>query len=63
LKFILTRTKLSRLKRWNELEANQYLEEIRLLNEKEMIGLFPGAAMLRETVLGITKSITSHTLS
>lgn len=63
LKFILTKTKLSRLKSWNEQEADQYLGEIRLLHEKEMIELFPGAAILKETVLGITKSITSHTLS
>ena len=62
LRFILIRTKLSRLKNWNEQEANQYLEEIRLLHEKEMIGLFPGATMLKETVFGITKSLTSHTL-
>ena len=62
LHFILTKTKLSRLKRWGAAEANQYQDEIRLLNEKEMNLLFPGASLLKEKVLGLTKSITAHNL-
>jgi predicted SAM-dependent methyltransferase len=63
LHFILTQTKLSRLKRWSPNEASQYLEEIRLLNESEMKALFPGSTLLKEKVLGLTKSLTAHNLS
>jgi 2-polyprenyl-3-methyl-5-hydroxy-6-metoxy-1,4-benzoquinol methylase len=63
LLFILTKTKLSRLKKWSSAEASQYIAEIRLLNAQEMRALFPGASLLKEKVLGLTKSITSHTLS
>lgn len=58
--FLLTKTKLSRLKRWEEKSARQYLEEIRLLSEKEMKSLFPGAKILKEKALGLTKSLTAH---
>jgi hypothetical protein len=61
--YLLTKTKISRLKKWNERDAQQYLEEIRLLNEKEMKELFPGSVIYREKVLGLTKSITAHNLS
>jgi hypothetical protein len=60
--FVLTKTKLSRLTRWKAADARQYLEEIRLLNEQEMASLFPGATLLKEKVMGLTKSITAHTL-
>lgn len=60
--FLLTKTKLSRLKRWEEKSARQYLEEIRLLSEKEMKSLFPGAKILKEKALGLTKSLTAHNL-
>lgn len=59
---LLTKTRLSRLKRWEEKAARQYLEEIRLLNEKEMRLLFPGAKILKEKALGLTKSLTAHNL-
>jgi hypothetical protein len=62
LHFILTKTKLSRLKKWSSDEASQYIEEIRLLNTQEMKALFPGASLLKEKVLGLTKSITAHNL-
>ena len=62
LHFILTKTKLSRLKKWSSDEASQYIEEIRLLNVQEMKALFPGASLLKEKVLGLTKSITAHNL-
>jgi hypothetical protein len=62
LHFILTKTKLSRLKKWSSDEASQYIEEIRLLNTQEMKALFPGGSLLMEKVLGLTKSITAHNL-
>ncbi|SFO33823.1 Ubiquinone/menaquinone biosynthesis C-methylase UbiE [Algoriphagus ornithinivorans] len=57
---ILTKTKLSRLRKWSESEAKQYLEEIRLLDEKEMKSLFPNSKIFKEKVAGLTKSITAH---
>ena len=62
LHFILTQTKFSRLKKWSSAEANQYIAEIRLLNSQEMKALFPGTSLLKEKVLGLTKSITAHNL-
>lgn len=62
LHFILTQTKLSRLRKWSSAEASQYQEEIRLLNAQEMKALFPGASLLKEKVLGLTKSVTAHNL-
>ena len=62
LHFILTQTKLSRLRKWSYTEASQYIDEIRLLNAQEMKALFPGASLLKEKVLGLTKSITAHNL-
>lgn len=60
--FLLTKTKLSRLQKWNPEYAQQYLDEIRLLNESEMKSLFPKSTILREKVMGLTKSITAHNL-
>jgi len=62
LYFILPKTKFSRLKKWSSAEASQYIAEIRLLNAQEMKALFPGASLLKEKVLGLTKSITAHNL-
>jgi 2-polyprenyl-3-methyl-5-hydroxy-6-metoxy-1,4-benzoquinol methylase len=62
LHLILTQTKFSRLKKWSSAEASQYIAEIRLLNAQEMKALFPGASLLKEKVLGLTKSITAHNL-
>lgn len=62
LHFILTKTKLSRLTRWNAAQASQYQEEIRLLSSSEMSSLFPGSTLIKEKVLGLTKSITAHNL-
>ncbi|MFC3416345.1 methyltransferase domain-containing protein [Algoriphagus hitonicola] len=56
----LTQTKLSRLQRWPESAASQYLEEIRLLDQKEMKQLFPDSKLYLERVLGLCKSITAH---
>jgi predicted SAM-dependent methyltransferase len=60
--FILTKTKLSRFKRWKAQAAQQYLDEIRLLNKSEMKGLFPESKILKEKVWLMTKSITAHNL-
>ncbi len=62
LHFMLTQTKFSRMKKWSSAEASQYIAEIRLLNAQEMKALFPGASLLKEKVLGLTKSITAHNL-
>ncbi len=62
LLFFLTKTRLSRMNRWKEEAAKQYLEEIRLLNEKEMRLLFPGSKILKEKTMGLTKSLTAHNL-
>ncbi|MDX5338449.1 MAG: class I SAM-dependent methyltransferase [Cyclobacteriaceae bacterium] len=62
LLFLLTKTRVSRFKKWDFQAANQYLEEIRLLDEQEMQVLFPEASILREKALGMTKSITAHNL-
>lgn len=60
--FLLTKTRLSRMHRWEEKAALQYLQEIRLLDEKEMIMLFPAGDILKEMALGFTKSLTAHNL-
>ncbi|MFN3996751.1 methyltransferase domain-containing protein [Algoriphagus sp.] len=57
---LLTKTKLSRFKRWKPQDAQQYLNEIRLLNAAEMKRLFPASKLLKETILGLTKSLTAH---
>jgi len=60
--FLLTKTKLSRFQKWDPVDAEQYLDEIRLLNEGEMRVLFPGSSILKEKVGGLTKSLTAHNL-
>lgn len=60
--FFLTKTKMSRLQKWDPKDAKQYLDEIRLLNEKEMRELFPKCAIYKENLIGMTKSITAHNL-
>ncbi|MEP0711711.1 methyltransferase domain-containing protein [Algoriphagus sp.] len=63
LYFLLTKTKVSRLQKWDPIHAQQYLEEIRLLNVKEMQLLFPSSSMYLEKFMGMTKSISAHNLS
>jgi hypothetical protein len=58
--FMLTKTKLSRLKKWDQEFAKQYIEEIRLLSEKEMKTLFPKSIIYYEKFLGMNKSFTAH---
>lgn len=58
--FILTKTKLSRLKKWDKKFASQYIEEIRLLSLKEMKVLFPNSKIYFEKFIGMNKSFTMH---
>jgi hypothetical protein len=62
LLFLLTKTRLSRMTKWKKEDAKQYLDEIRLLSEKEMKRLFPGSKILKEKSLGFVKSFTAHNL-
>lgn len=62
LLFLLTKTRLSRMSRWKKEDAQQYLDEIRLLDEKEMQSLFPGSKILKEKTLGMIKSLTAHNM-
>lgn len=62
LRNILIHTPLSRFQKWSPEDAQQYLDEIRLLDEREMKTLFPKGSVLNEKVLGMTKSITLHNL-
>ena len=57
---MLTKTKLSRLKKWDQEFAKQYIKEIRLLSEKEMKILFPKSKIYYEKFLGMNKSFTAH---
>ena len=58
--FILTKTPLSRMKKWDKTHAKNYTEEIRLLTKKEMKEFFPEAKFFNEKFLGMTKSITAY---
>ena len=58
--FILTQTKMSRLKRWNKDFAKQYIKEIRLMSFKELKTLFPNCNVYYEKFLGMNKSFTIH---
>jgi SAM-dependent methyltransferase len=57
---ILTKTPLSRGKRWNAKYARQYVDEIRLLNKKEMRELFPKSQLYVEPFFGMAKSFTAY---
>jgi len=57
---ILTKTKLSRFEKWEPNDAQQYLDEIRLLTLKEMKFLFPDGKVYREKIYGLNKSFTLH---
>ena len=63
LYFLLTKTKLSRLQKWDPTAAQQYLDEIRLLDQTEMQLLFPGSNMYLEKFMGMIKSISAHNLA
>ncbi len=58
---ILTKTRLSRLKKWDDQFARNYTEEIRLMTQKELKEIFPKSNIFYEKFLGMTKSFTVHT--
>ncbi len=58
--FILTQTKLSRLKKWDKELARQYINEIRLMTLEEIKKLFPSGKIYYEKFLGMNKSFTVH---
>jgi 2-polyprenyl-3-methyl-5-hydroxy-6-metoxy-1,4-benzoquinol methylase len=58
--WILTRTKLSRGYQWTSQNAEQYLDEIRLLDRREIKFLFPQSKIYTEKFIGLKKSFTAH---
>ncbi len=60
--FILTKTKLSRLQKWDKGFARQYINEIRLLTHQDMRDLFPNSTLFLEKFGGMVKSFTAHNL-
>lgn len=60
--FVLTKTKFSRMHKWDPGLAKAYLEEIRLLSLKEMKILFPNSDIYYEKVMGFNKSFIFHNL-
>ncbi|WP_114751639.1 class I SAM-dependent methyltransferase [Pleomorphovibrio marinus] len=62
-RFVLTKTKLSRMQKWEPAFAEAYLTEIRLLSYSEMKQLFPEANIYYEKFLGMNKSFVFHNLN
>ncbi|MBB6326299.1 SAM-dependent methyltransferase [Algoriphagus iocasae] len=60
---VLTKTRLSRLKKWDAKDAEQYLDEILLIDGAGMKKLFPGASIYKERMLGMVKSFSAHNLA
>lgn len=60
--YILTETKMSRLNKWKPADAQQYLDEIRLLDENQLRQLFPQAEIYKEKLGGLVKSFAAHNL-
>lgn len=58
--FILTRTKLSRLRKWNPDLAKRYTDEIRLISHNEIKKMFLGSFVWKEKFLGFNKSFIAH---
>lgn len=58
--FILTKTPLSRRRKWDNIEAQQYMDEIRLITLAEMKEFFPGSDFYLEEFFGMIKSFTAH---
>ncbi|SHM56721.1 Methyltransferase domain-containing protein [Cyclobacterium lianum] len=59
---ILTKTKLSRMQKWDPDFARAYLQEIRLLSYGEMKTFFPDSDIYFEKFFGLNKSFVFHTL-
>lgn len=58
--WILTKTRLSRGKKWRIQKSKGYIEEIRLLTINEMRELFPSCKIYKEKFVGLNKSFTAH---
>ena len=58
--FILTKTKLSRFRKWTDQAAEQYIKEIVLLSKKDIQELFPSSKIWKERFAGMTKSFVAH---
>lgn len=59
---LLTKTRISRGRKWAPQLARQYIDEIRLLSIGDMARLFPASHLYLEKVAGLVKSITAHNL-
>ena len=59
---ILTKTRLSRLKKWDEEFALKYTSEIRLITYKEMQNFFPHSTIWKEKIFIFSKSFVAHNL-
>jgi hypothetical protein len=59
-KFILTKTKLSRGRKWDKERAEIITMEIKLLSKRDLIALFPRAKIYTETFIGLDKSYTVY---
>lgn len=60
--WILTKTCLSRFRKWPKKNARQYLDEIVLLSENDLRKLFPSSRIWKEKFLGMSKSFVAHNL-
>lgn len=60
--WILTKTRLSRFRKWPKKNAQQYLDEIVLLSENDMRKFFPSSRIWKEKFFWMTKSFTAHNL-
>lgn len=58
--FILTKTPLSRGKKWSKEFARQYIDEILLISENSYKKFFPSSKIWKEKVFGLTKSFVAH---
>jgi len=58
--WILTKTKLSLGQKWLPANAKATMDEIRLLDKREFIGLFKGSKLYTERLLFLRKSFTLH---
>ena len=58
--YILTNTKMSRLKKWDRKFAKQYINEIKLISLNELKILFPSSTIYYEKFYGMNKSFTVH---
>lgn len=58
--WILTKAKISRGYKWTNENAQQYLDEIRLLDQSELKTLFKKSTLYKEKFMGLNNSFTAH---